>query len=79
MAYLNSDLMLHWFLHCGKRKGKQLELYATPLGNVPVNRHWLLPEGELDALGKALYEASDESITMDLRQTVDKWLEEKLG
>ncbi len=81
LAYLNSDLMGHWFHHCGKRKGKQLELYATPLGNVPVNREWFRPGGELEDLGKALYESSpdDEMQVSELRRQVEAWLAIKLG
>lgn len=80
LALLNSDLMYHWFLHCGKRKGKQLELYATPLGKVPVNREWLTPGSILDCLGKKLYEASaaDESLVSSLRRQVEDWLENRL-
>lgn len=81
MAYLNSDRLYHWFLHCGKRKGKMLELYATPLGNVPVNRRWLEPEGELDRLGKALYAAAgrDEPLVKSLRKQVEDWLENMIS
>lgn len=80
LAYLNSDVMLHWFLHCGKRKGKQLELYATPLGNVPVCRSWLLPGEELDQLGRMLYEAAgnDGDRVSELRGKVEAWLSERL-
>ncbi len=80
LAYLNSEVLFHWFLHCGKRKGKQLELYATPLGNVPINREWLIQGGALDELGKMLYEAAgtDESRVYELRLQVEAWLEEKL-
>jgi len=35
-AYLNSKLVYYWLYHCGKRKGKDLELYATPLKGIPV-------------------------------------------
>lgn len=79
LAYLNSDIMLHWFLHCGKRKGRQLELYATPLGNVPVNRQWLLDGGELEQLGKVLYDTTDEALVGNLREQVENWFEGKLS
>ncbi len=77
LAWLNSDILYHWFLHCGKRKGKQLELYATPLGNAPVNEEWLAEDGELHRLGKALYDATgnDEELVKQLRQKVDCWIE----
>lgn len=81
LAWLNSDRLYHWFLHCGKRKGGNLELYATPLGNAPVNRAWLQPGGELDTLGKALYEAagSDAARVKALREQVEHWLTDQLA
>jgi len=33
---LNSDLTLLWLTHMGKKKGTLLELYATPLKNIPI-------------------------------------------
>lgn len=38
MALLNSKVYYLWFYHRGKRKGKMLELYLTPLSNVPVKQ-----------------------------------------
>lgn len=80
LAYLNSDVLGHWFQHCGKRKGRQLELYATPLGNVPVNRQWLAPGGVLHGLGQELYHAAgtEEARVPALRLQVDTWLKEAL-
>jgi adenine-specific DNA-methyltransferase len=36
LALLNSKLFFNWFYHRGKRKGEVLELYATPLKQVPL-------------------------------------------
>lgn len=36
LGYLNSEVFYKWFFHRGKRKGKDLELYSTPLKEVPV-------------------------------------------
>ena len=33
---LNSSLVYFWFKNNGKRKGKQLELYYTPLNRIPI-------------------------------------------
>lgn len=35
-AVLNSKLMYFWLWHQGKRKGELLELYAQPLGEIPI-------------------------------------------
>ncbi|MCK8060700.1 MULTISPECIES: Eco57I restriction-modification methylase domain-containing protein [unclassified Fusibacter] len=35
-VYLNSSWIFLWLYHMGKRKGELLELYATPLGRIPV-------------------------------------------
>lgn len=80
LAYLNSDLIFNWLSHFGKRKGKQLELYATPLGAVPVNRQWLVAGGALEALGLALYTAAgdDAGRVKGLREQVDGWLTAQL-
>lgn len=36
LAYLNSELFYKWFKLKGKNKGEYLELYATPLKEVPI-------------------------------------------
>lgn len=36
LAYLNSEFFFNWFYFQGKRKGENLELYSTPLKEVPV-------------------------------------------
>ncbi|KAB3539074.1 N-6 DNA methylase [Alkaliphilus pronyensis] len=36
LGVLNSSLMYFWLFNRGKRKGEQLELYATPLKAIPI-------------------------------------------
>lgn len=36
LAILNSKLIYFWLYHRGKRKGKMLELYLTPLSEIPI-------------------------------------------
>lgn len=36
LGILNSSLMHYYLFHRGKRKGKYLELYSTPLKNIPI-------------------------------------------
>ncbi len=38
LTLLNSRLYYFWLYHRGKRKGKMLELYQTPLSEIPVKR-----------------------------------------
>ncbi|MDD5021833.1 MAG: Eco57I restriction-modification methylase domain-containing protein [Endomicrobiaceae bacterium] len=38
LALLNSNLYFHWLYHKGKRKGNMLELYLTPLSEVPIKK-----------------------------------------
>lgn len=34
--YLNSPIVSNWLMYMGKRKGQVLELYATPLKEIPI-------------------------------------------
>lgn len=36
LALLNSDVYYFWLYYRGKRKGEQLELYNTPLSEIPI-------------------------------------------
>jgi len=36
LGILNSKVIFFWLYHRGKRKGETLELYATPLSQIPV-------------------------------------------
>ena len=36
LALLNSKIYYIWLYYRGKRKGETLELYATPVGNIPI-------------------------------------------
>jgi adenine-specific DNA-methyltransferase len=38
LALLNSRLYYFWLYHRGKRKGEALELYQTPLSEIPIQR-----------------------------------------
>lgn len=38
LALLNSELYLLWLYNKGKRKGKMLELYLTPLSEIPIKK-----------------------------------------
>ena len=36
LGILNSKVIYFWLFHRGKRKGNTLELYHTPLSNIPI-------------------------------------------
>ncbi|MGL4999721.1 Eco57I restriction-modification methylase domain-containing protein [Cetobacterium sp.] len=36
LGYLNSKVFFHWFNYIGKKKGKNLEFYSTPLKECPL-------------------------------------------
>lgn len=38
LALVNSKVYYHWLYHRGKRKGEMLELYQTPLSEIPIPR-----------------------------------------
>jgi adenine-specific DNA-methyltransferase len=38
LAILNSSLYFQWLFHRGKRKGKMLEMFQTPLSEIPIKR-----------------------------------------
>lgn len=79
VAYLNSDAVYQWLMHCGKRKGGQMELYATPLGNIPVDRRWFCPGGGLDVLGEDLFRNAEDAVAVEaIRRQVDCWIEKEL-
>lgn len=54
LAYLNSSTVAYYLHHFGKRKGKGLELYGTPLSQIPLPRDesWIQV---LSVLGEAAY------------------------
>jgi adenine-specific DNA-methyltransferase len=50
LGYLNSDTFYEWFKYNGKVKGRNLELYATPLKETPV--YYTNNRSELDYIEK---------------------------
>ena len=57
LALLNSKLFYIWLYYRGKRKGDTLELYATPVGNIPIKK---IPLDEQ----KVFIELSDKIISL---------------
>ncbi len=78
---LNSTLIFHWLSHMGKKKGTLLELYATPLKNIPIPRLDLESLRRITAYSDALYSGLDrlndaqlESIKYEVDQILNKLL-----
>lgn len=61
LGLLNSTLYYHWLYHKGKRKGDNLELYQTPLSEIPIPK----------------ITESNQHIADEITQCVDKILESK--
>ena len=38
MYYFNSNTYFHWLYNKGKRKGEMMELYLTPLSEIPIKK-----------------------------------------
>jgi adenine-specific DNA-methyltransferase len=55
MVYLNSTVVDYYLFHYGKRKGNDLELYATPLSELPLpkDQQWI---EKLYPIGMAIYQ-----------------------
>lgn len=76
IGLLNSSLIYYWLYHRGKRKGKLLELYSTPLKSIPLP--WDLTGSlaqELGSLSKAIIQAlkqgeNTDSLTQEINHRV---------
>ncbi len=63
---LNSTLTFHWLSHMGKKKGELLELYATPLKNIPIPRLDSESLSQLTAYSKEIYSGDTRTDTKRL-------------
>lgn len=55
LALLNSAPYYVWLAHCGKRKGRLLELYAQPLENLPLPNASAAQRKRLEELARQIY------------------------
>lgn len=77
---LNSKLYKLWLTYMGKKKGEMLELYATPLKNMPLPKLCAVQQEALKGLGEKVYAASGEEMSLtELAQAVDELLFQAFG
>jgi type I restriction-modification system DNA methylase subunit len=65
LGVLNSRLMFLWLYNRGKRKGEMLELYETPLSEIPIVLPDAKTEKRIDALVSAIIEKKREERNAD--------------
>lgn len=78
---LNATLTFHWLNHMGKKKGTLLELYATPLKNIPIPNLDSETLHHLTAYGEELYSGVnrvDDKRLETIKGEVDKLLNKVL-
>lgn len=76
---LNASPVFQWLSHMGKRKGELLELYATPLKNIPLPP---LDEGSikiLEGYAKAIDETVDETRLPSIYASLDDYVSSLYG
>jgi len=54
LGILNSKVVFYWLFHRGKRKGNTLELYQTPLSNIPIKKGNKRVEEEISKIVKCI-------------------------
>lgn len=81
LALLNSSLYYFWLYFKGKRKGESLELYYTPLTEIPIKR--ISPSEQrlfIDIVDQILSFTRDESyLTNSLKQSMVKKYEHQIN
>jgi len=80
LGILNSSLYFQWLYHKGKRKGETLELFQTPLSEIPIKK---IPENEqkpfIDIVDKILsITKSDDYLTNLAKQAKVKEYERQI-
>jgi len=75
LALLNSRPYFVWLFYQGKRKGRLLELYAQPLGQVPLAAPSKNVQNKLATLARRIYELKQQNPSADtrsLQQQIDR-------
>ena len=75
LAYLNSEVFYRWFKLQGKNKGEFLELYSTPLKEVPI-----IYENDKIILEKVenLIKRQMESFSKEIQKEIDEYFTSKI-
>ena len=76
LGYLNSKLFLFWYNYYGKRKGKNLEYYSTPLKEIPIYYPEVQEEIKIvsDLVKKQLVKYDEK-----IQQEIEKFFLKKFG
>ncbi|TDT71445.1 adenine-specific DNA-methyltransferase [Hypnocyclicus thermotrophus] len=72
LGYLNSSTFYKWFYYNGKRKGKNLELYATPLKETPI---YYPNDDEKVKYIEKLVRKQIKSYSDEIQEKIDKFFE----
>jgi adenine-specific DNA-methyltransferase len=72
LGILNSKLIYFWLFNRGKRKGSMLELYRTPLLEIPLPSLSNIFLAEISALSREIYEKYDEKKVIEINNLVFK-------
>jgi len=62
LSLLNSKLYYVWLYYRGKRKGNTLELYSTPVGNIPIKKIALKEQNKFANLADNMIKLTNEKI-----------------
>lgn len=72
LSILNSKLLFYWLFNRGKRKGVTLELYNTPLSEIPVSNSLMVHSSSFALLSKeVIKQKSDNKDTTALEKQID--------
>jgi len=82
LGILNSKLIYTWLYHRGKRKGKMLELYRTPLSEIPIASDTPEQKSAIEKLVREIIDnktTNPQADTKDLESQIDQLVYELYG
>jgi hypothetical protein len=71
LAFANSRLVYHWLFHRGKRKGRILELFQTPLSEIPIRMGSERWRRILELLARLRVLINTQTLGEDIAQLID--------
>ncbi|MEG2220329.1 MAG: TaqI-like C-terminal specificity domain-containing protein, partial [Cetobacterium sp.] len=75
LGYLNSKAFFYWFNYIGKKKGKNLEFYSTPLKESPI----YYPEDKKELLYvEGLVKQQLKEYKEEVQKEIDNYFDKKL-
>lgn len=76
LGYLNSKIFFSWFNYIGKKKGKNLEFYSTPLKESPL--YYPIDERDIKYIEK-LVKKQLKNYSEDIQNEIDNYFSEMLN